>query len=117
LSDNARGGNDVLVSGARADDEMWGDGQKLDSCVGTGSDRFVFRPDNGADVINDFESGKDHIDLTDFAVAGIHNFNDLTYTQTPTGTSLDLGLSSDGVSNSVALLELTALHENDFLFA
>jgi serralysin len=112
LSDTAKGGNDVLISGTGAPDQMWGDGEKLGLDVKTGSDRFVFAPGNGVDVIGDFESGKDDIDLTAFGNAGIHSFDDLTLALTDMGTVIDFG--SD---NSVTVLGVTALSETDLIFA
>jgi serralysin len=91
---------------------MWGDGEKLGLDVKTGSDRFVFAPGNGADVIADFESGKDDIDLTAFGTVGIHSFDNLTLALTDTGTVIDFG--SD---NSVTVLGVTALSETDLIFA
>jgi serralysin len=111
LSDKAHGGDDILISGAGVPDLMWGDGEIVGPDATTGSDRFVFTPGNGADVIGDFERGKDDIDLTAFATAGIHGLDDLVFTQAETETVIDLG---DG--NSVTLLGVTALCEKDFLF-
>jgi serralysin len=111
LSGKARGGDDILISGAGVPDLMWGDGETVGPDATTGSDRFVFTPGNGADVIGDFERAKDDIDLTAFATAGIHGLDDLVFTQADTGTMIDFG---DG--NSVTLLGVTALCEKDFLF-
>jgi hypothetical protein len=91
---------------------MWGDGEKLGRDVKTGSDRFVFTPGNGADVIGDFERGQDDIDLTAFATAGIHDFDDLTLVPATTGTMIDF----DG-DNSVTVLGVTVLSYGDFVFA
>jgi serralysin len=78
----------------------------------TGSDLFVFSPGNEADVIGDFESGKDHIDLTAFATEGIHSFDDLTLAPATTGTVIDL----EG-DNSITVLNEMALSKADFFFA
>ena len=57
-------GNDTLVSGPGVD-EMWGDlGRDLSTSLITGADVFVFDFDNGADIIHDFERGKDIVDLS-----------------------------------------------------
>jgi serralysin len=111
LSDKAHGGDDILVSGVGVPDLMWGDGETVGPDATTGSDRFVFTPGNGTDVIGDFERAKDDIDLTAFATTGIHGLDDLIVTQAETGTMIDLG---DG--NSITLLGVTALCEKDFLF-
>jgi Ca2+-binding RTX toxin-like protein len=61
----AVGGADRLVSGA-GDDQMYGDFMMNDGTSKGGADVFVFGPDNGNDVIMDFQSGIDHIDLSAF---------------------------------------------------
>lgn len=62
---SARGacGNDTLV-GSTGSDQMWGDARVI--AVGTvrGADTFVFDLNSGRDVINDFEQGRDLIDLS-----------------------------------------------------
>jgi Ca2+-binding RTX toxin-like protein len=73
---NAKAGNDVLISGG-ADDSMYGDAVNKDAGVTTGHDTFVFAPTNGQDTINDFEHGKDLIDLTAFASTGVHAISNL----------------------------------------
>jgi Ca2+-binding RTX toxin-like protein len=73
LLDHAKGGNDTLISGAN-NDQMWGDAATVAPTARTGTDNFVFSPPNGQDTINDFERGKDHIDLKAF---GFGSFNDV----------------------------------------
>lgn len=76
LLDRAEGGNDRLVS-SFSPEEMWGDAYLAGPNTETGSDVFVFAPGNDRDLIHDFEQGKDRIDLTAFAGAGIDNFEAL----------------------------------------
>jgi len=60
---NTQGGDDTLISGT-GNDAMWGDAeQMLDNALG-GRDTFVFGPNNGEDVIYDFQQGMDLIDLS-----------------------------------------------------
>ena len=74
-------GNDVLIS-SNGLDRMWGDTQFTDGQQITGIDLFVFAPDNGRDVIHDFEVGKDFLDLRAFDFASI---NDLQFTHDASG--------------------------------
>ena len=111
LSDNAVGGDDVLVSGVDAPDLMWGDGDAVGLDAKAGFDRFVFAPGNGADVIGDFEVGKDGIDLIGFAAVGISGFSDLALVPTTTGMMIDFG-----GDNSITVLGVTALSRADFSF-
>ncbi|SDD94329.1 M10 family metallopeptidase C-terminal domain-containing protein [Ruegeria marina] len=60
------GGNDTLISGT-GNDLLVGDFMFQFGAL-TGSDIFVFRPDNGQDQIVDFERGKDKIDLSELVI-------------------------------------------------
>lgn len=111
-------GNDTLVSGARSDDVMTGDGGFF-----RGADRFVFAPENGHDRIFDFDIGTDKIDLTAFDTEGIHDFSGLQISQVGGGVNglIDFGGGNDIVLDNVyrfeggvAVLKLTAA---DFIFA
>ena len=67
MRDNARGGDDTLISGTGTD-HMWGDGQVLNGVaasptaatgsVVTGADTFVFAPGNGDDFVYDFRQSR-----------------------------------------------------------
>jgi hypothetical protein len=95
-------GNDRLVSGIGRD-FMWGDAVFKDPTVVTGADVFVFAPNNGDDVVNDFEQGKDHIDLTAFANLTLRISSD------GQDSVIDLG---DG--NNVTVVGVNDLRATDF---
>ena len=57
------GGGDILVGGAGADILI----------VWAGADTFVFRPGSGKDVVKDFETGIDKVDLSAFALDGTND--------------------------------------------
>ena len=61
----ATGGNDTIEGGA-GNDLLWGDGVLDDASTG-GADVFVFKDGSGDDVIFDYESGVDVIDLTGYS--------------------------------------------------
>jgi serralysin len=64
-------GNDVL-NGGKGNDRLHG-GQGSDRLTGsTGSDTFVFSfPDQGLDVITDFRSGTDHVEISASGFGGL----------------------------------------------
>jgi hypothetical protein len=78
LLDAAIGGNDTLISGP-ANDQMWGDAATVAPTAQTGDDMFVFNrssaSDLGNDTIEDFQPGKDHIELQNYS--GVASFDDL----------------------------------------
>ena len=122
MRDNARGGDDTLISGTGAD-HMWGDAQFINGVaasptaptgtVVTGADTFVFAPGNGNDDINDFrQSDGDRIDVSGY---GIHSLADMMITSTGTDTRIAFD-----AANSVTLVgfaDPSALHASDFIFA
>ena len=65
-------GNDVLIGGT-GDDVLTG---------GFGNDVFIFNSGDGADVITDFETGRDDVDLSSF---GFDSFEDLNFVQGENG--------------------------------
>lgn len=71
-------GADTLIGGV-GDDEMFGDG---------GADTFVFEAGHGNDVVWDFTTGEDTIDLSGFA--DISGFGDLTLIDGDDGVTIDL---------------------------
>lgn len=119
LLDRAEGGDDRLVSGS-APDEMWGDAYLVSPDVVTGSDVFVFAPANDRDLIHDFERGKDRIDLTAFAEAGIGNFEALAprIVEQADGSLviLDDARFRGSAGNSVVVAGAFGLGADDFLF-
>ena len=119
-ADNARGGNDTLISGTGTD-HMWGDAEIINGLVAsptadtgtvkTGADTFAFAPGNGNDDIGDFrQSDHDRIDVSAY---GFHNLAQMMITFTGTDTTIAFD-----ANNSVTLLGFAGtLHESDFLLA
>ena len=116
-------GNDALYGGADGDTLLGGTGADLlEGGVGNdamwggyGADLFVFRDGFGSDVIHDFDSGLDRIDLS--GVSGITDWNDLTVSHLTIGANGTVVIV-DG-ANSIELLHTTSLdqlHETDFVF-
>jgi Ca2+-binding RTX toxin-like protein len=102
-NDSLTGGiqNDVL-DGAAGDDELTG---------GAGEDTFVFTQEAGAsDVITDFTSGEDVVDLTDGSFADISVFSDLGVTYENGGATVQLGNG-----HSVFLAGVSLLSAEDFV--
>jgi hypothetical protein len=63
------GGNDRLVSADNTTDYMWGDFGSTPDCANTityGNDTFVFTQNSGNDFINDFQQGRDIVELKGF---------------------------------------------------
>lgn len=106
-------GNDRLVSGTGSE-VMWGDIERRDpvTTVTSGADVFVFNSNNGQDVIEDFQSGQDHIDLRGFAASGLHGFAGLSWQVVGSETVISL---SDG--GHVTLAGVGGIAAGDFLFA
>jgi hypothetical protein len=118
LQDHAKGGDDRLVSRSANADEMWGDAYTVGKHAETGADVFVFAPGNGRDIIHDFESGKDRIDLTAFAGSGIDDFEDVMarIQVQPDGTLVILDV--DGLTgNSIVVAGVHSLTAEDFILA
>lgn len=68
-------GHDVLIGGASAD-YLTGESGNDDLTGGAGADSFYFADGFGRDVIRDFESGVDRIEMT--GVSGLDNFSQLS---------------------------------------
>ena len=98
---NSTGGNDRLVSGANATDEMWGAG---------GQDTFAFRPSNGADIIKDSHHGEDIIELGGFS-STLASFSDLNIEN----DGVDSVIHFNG-TDSITVAGVTNLAGSDFLF-
>ena len=134
-TDIVNGGNDILISGMNSDDNMTGDfGGTPSATKITGEDTFVFGPSNGADIITDFEKGKDVINLeatvlVDFTALdkdvdgladGVLDNADIHVTVTAVGdTIIDLGAAAGGASNvdTIRVSGVTGLTAIDFDFA
>lgn len=113
-------GNDHLVSGT-GNDQMWGDvagyfdseneiGQIKENLITFGHDTFVFYADNGQDTINDFQKGKDTIQL--HGIAGAESFDALAdNVVVGTDTVISFG------SNTITVVGVTNLSAEDFYFA
>jgi len=108
--DTAVCGNDTLVSGA-GNDLMFGDAQTIDDGVTTGADTFVFLPGSGQDTIGDFQSGKDHIDLKPYALAGVHGLGDIGISSAAGATLLALP------GGNTIMVDGSTPVTTDFLFA
>jgi Zinc carboxypeptidase/RTX calcium-binding nonapeptide repeat (4 copies) len=78
-------GNDFL-NGSEGDDLLWG-GKGSDMLKGgEGNDKFVLAYNEGSDIIQDFEIGKDRIGL-----AGTLNFSQLSITEDDKAAFISLG--------------------------
>ena len=86
-------GNDRLDGGA-GDDTLHGDEGHDTLHGGAGLDEFVFRPEDGNDVITDFTRGEDRIKLQAFPDDAV--FDDLTITSDANGVTIDLAALGGG---------------------
>ena len=128
LQPNSRGGNDRLVSGAHATDNMWGDGPSPVSITG-GHDTFAFRSDNGNDFIYDFR----HNDGDIIELGGLYRIPIPTSATTHLPKQAvshvlqsfsDLNIETDGISsvihldafNSITVFGVANLTASDFHF-
>ena len=80
---------------------------------GAGADTFVFGRDHGDDVITDFISGEDRIDLSAFAVRSL---SDLTITTDESGLTIDLTAQGGGTIRLDGVV-LDDLEDSDFIFS
>ena len=78
---------------------------------GAGADTFVFGRDHGDDVITDFTSGEDRIDLSAFAVRSL---SDLTITTDESGLTIDLTAHGGGTIRLDGV-GLDDLEDSDFV--
>ena len=86
-------GDDTLDGGA-GDDTLHGDEGHDTLHGGAGLDEFVFRPEDGNDVITDFTRGEDRIKLQAFPDDAV--FDDLTITSDANGVTIDLAALGGG---------------------
>ncbi len=103
------GGNDTLISGA-GNDRMWGDFREYETGTpGFGFDIFRFGLKSGNDIIFDFQTSKDKIDLVGKGIASI--------------AQLNMGFSDGGVlldfadDGQITVIGVIQLVESDFIFA
>lgn len=103
------GGQDTLIGSAQSDRLHGGDGND-DMTGGLGNDRFFFTSDWGDDVITDFGTGADRMDLR---AAGITNINELSITQIGADTLIEYGSDSIRLSE----VDMATINRFDFVFA
>lgn len=77
---------------------------------GLGNDRFFFTSDWGNDVITDFGTGADRMDMR---AAGVTGLGDLTISQVGADTLVEYGSDSIRLSN----VDITTIDHLDFVFA
>ncbi len=102
--------NDNVIAGLAGDDTLTGGG---------GHDVFLYtdeafdtdgNPNNGHDVITDFNRGLDKID---FDVAGVKGMGDLTITHDAHG---DVVVGYGDIGETITLLGVHHVNQTDFLF-
>ncbi|MFN6977797.1 MAG: calcium-binding protein [Gemmobacter sp.] len=103
-------GDDVLIGGAGADRFIGGAGDDT-MTGGKGADVFVFADGFGEDVITDFKSGEDLIEIGAFAGADAAEILALGVQE---GRDVVFDFGADGML-TLARVSLEALQESDFL--
>jgi VCBS repeat-containing protein len=104
-------GTNIIV-GSESDDILTGLGGDDTLTGGLGADTFFFNPEGGNDIITDFGTGDDVIDLSAFTGMGYDNVI-LNSTQTEDGVNIDLG---NGNSVTLVGVSLDSLDAGDFAF-
>ena len=104
-------GNDVL-DGGKGDDTLFGDAQSFDSTGQRGADRFAFGFDSGSDIIGDFTTGQDRIDVSALGITSTAGFD--AYGDDGTDTTIVFSAGNQVVVEGVLVSQLTAA---DFIFA
>ena len=96
------GGRDILIAGA-GNDMLWGGGDR---------DIFVFEKNSGYDLVQDFETRYDKLDLTEY---GIDSWRDVRKAADGTADGVVIHLDDD---NSVQLVgvSLGSLSSRNFIF-
>ena len=111
MNDFAQGGNDRLISGINATDQMWGDAQSLAYSATGGHDTFVFVGAFGNDLVKDFHQDEDTLE---FQVAGVADFSDLDITVSGSDTVISTTAST---TDTVTLVGFSGtLTADDFMF-
>ncbi|MFB2974565.1 DUF4347 domain-containing protein [Aerosakkonema sp. BLCC-F183] len=100
-------GNDVL-SGDLGNDTLFGDLGNDTLTGGDGSDRFVLSPNNGSDIILDFQDGLDFL-----ALDGGLTFNNLSIIQGSNATLVSIASSGELLASLTGILANT-IGINDF---
>ncbi len=108
LLDHSKGGDDTLIGG-NGNEQMWGDAAIVAPTAQTGADKFVFAPPNGHDTVNDFETGKDHIELDGY---GFGNFNDIA---SKIQYTTDGALIIFDANDSILVVGVNHLSASDFI--
>lgn len=116
------GGNDVIfngtsfdtVDGGVGDDVIFGGRGDDHLTGGRGADVFHFVEGNGSDVIADFASSMDRIDLSSSAL-GMRSFLDVKSAATPSDRDLIITCEGD-VSITLLGISLDSLSPGDFVF-
>ncbi|MFN3642345.1 MAG: calcium-binding protein [Gemmobacter sp.] len=103
-------GDDLLIGGAGADRFVGGAGDDT-MTGGKGADVFVFAEGFGEDVITDFKSGEDLIEIGAFAGADAAEILALGVQE---GRDVVFDFGADGML-TLARVSLEALQESDFL--
>ncbi len=82
--------------------------------AGSGADTFVFRSDQGTDIITDFQTGLDKVELTKNFAVGVDTFEELApYLSNYSGHAV---LALPGTYVVYQGLQTDQLHANDFYF-
>jgi hypothetical protein len=108
MGEGTTGGHDRLFGGT-GNDTLAGDAVNRDAGAVGGRDLFVFRPDNGADTIVDFEQGRDRIDIR---ALGYDRFGELDIKRDGSGGSI-VQFSAD---DQVTIENVADLVRSDFIF-
>jgi serralysin len=112
LYGQAQAGSDVLIGGTGTD-FMYGDALQKTGLVTTAADAFVFAPNGGNDMIDDFRSSDG--DRIDVRAWGFHSLGDMTISAVESGTHIAFD-QNDGVTLS-GIFDPATLQQSDFLFA
>ena len=111
MSDNARGGNDRLVSG-HGNENLWGDAATMTGHAVGGNDAFVFEASSGHDRIHDFQQGKDQIEVGGYAAS---SFADLAIETTAINGD-PVSIVHFDANNDVTVFGSITLQASDFDF-
>ena len=104
-------GDDTLAGGAGADTLEGGAGADV-LTGGLGSDTFVFTDGDGADTVNDFQTGTGG-DIVDVSAFGFADYAALSATFTQDGADTRIQLDADDTVTLVGI-NLADLQEDNF---
>jgi Ca2+-binding RTX toxin-like protein len=111
LADFASGGGNTLIAGAIGNNDLWGGAAIVSPTATVRANTFEFSAGLGHDVVMDFRSGEDHIDLQGF---GITSFQQLSTHFQQTADGLDMVF---GVDDDVLLHGVSQVAAGDFTFS